>query len=390
LARVVARVVARAALEAPFEPAVDQVQEALGVAVSREVARRTTEELGAVAEAQVQDAIERAQHGHAVWTEAEIQTAADGETALLAVEVDGVQVQRDEGWHEMKVLTIAPLGPDLVVDPQTGRRHLAWGAASYGAGVEAAEAFWWRVYVEACRRGLGTPAVRRVVVLGDGAAWIWERARAFLGVGGTAVIEIVDIYHAYGYLWAVGNAVFGADSSEATAWVEPLKERLYEQGATPVLAALAALTPATAEAAEAHHAAVSYFATHAARMDYPRFVAQHLPIGSGAVESSCKCLVEARAKQAGMRWRTPGVQHVTSLRALHRSGRWDAFWRSQPQRRRQPERPRQPAPVATALAAPPRPVPASQVPGAPAPALAPQPRPKPTARQRPLLLPRSA
>lgn len=56
-----ARVVARAALEVPFAPAVDQVQEMLGVAVSREVARRTTEDAGAVAEAQVQAAIGRAQ-----------------------------------------------------------------------------------------------------------------------------------------------------------------------------------------------------------------------------------------------------------------------------------------------------------------------------------------
>lgn len=395
-----ARVVARAALEAPFEPAVDQVQEALGVAVSGEVARRATEDLGAVAEAQVQAAIGRAQQGHAVWPEAQAQAAADADAdaepktapALLAVEVDGVLVQRDEGWHEMKVVTIAPLGPDVVVDPQTGRRHLAWGAASYGAGVEAAEAFWWRVYVEACQRGLGTAAVRRVVVLGDGAAWIWERAAAFLGVGGTEVIEIVDIYHAYGYLWAVGNAVFGADSPEATAWVESLKDRLYEQGAAPVLATLAALPLATAEAAEAHQAAVSYFTTHAARMDYPRFVAQHLPIGSGAVESSCKCLVEARAKQAGMRWSTAGVQHVASLRALHRSGRWEAFWRRQPQRQRhrQHHRERPAAPPMSAPAVPPRLLPVPRLPSTEVEESALPLRPKPTARQRPLLLPRSA
>jgi hypothetical protein len=387
-----ARVVARAALEAPFAQAVETVQEALGVAVSAEVARRTTEGLGAVAEAQTQAAIERAAQGASVWPPAEVTAPPD--TTLLAVEVDGVQVQRDDGWHEMKVLTLAPLGPNRCVDAQTGRTHLAWGTASYGAGTEGAEDFWWRVYVEACRRGLGTPAVRTVVVLGDGAAWIWERARAFLSGGATEVVEIVDIYHAYGYLWDVGNAVFGAGSAEASAWVEPLKDRLYEQGPAPILAALATLTLPNEEALKAHQAAVSYFTTHAARMDYPRFVARHWPIGSGAVESSCKCLVEARAKQAGMRWSSAGLQHLTSLRALHRSGRWAAFWQTQPQRLHH-QRPR-PRPVeqasATLTASPPpadiaRPVPL------PAPpltaALAPPPRPKPTARQRPLLLPRS-
>jgi len=86
-----------------------------------------------------------------------------------------------------------------------------------------------------------TIAVQTVVVLGDGAEWIWQRARAFLGVAGTEVVEIVDIYHAYEYLWAVGTAVFGSGSPRAGAWVEPLKDRLYAQGAAPILAALALL-----------------------------------------------------------------------------------------------------------------------------------------------------
>lgn len=63
-------------------------------------------------------------------------------------------------------------------------------------------------------------------------------------------------------------------------------------------------------------------------MEYPRFVARQWPIGSGAVESTCKCLVEARLKQAGMRWGVPGSQARASLRALHRSGRWTTFWQT--------------------------------------------------------------
>ena len=43
-----------------------------------------------------------------MWAEAEIQSAND--TTTLAVEVDGVLVQKEAGWQEMKVVTIAPLG----------------------------------------------------------------------------------------------------------------------------------------------------------------------------------------------------------------------------------------------------------------------------------------
>ncbi len=391
-----ARVVARAAVDATFTPAAEQVQEALGATLSDETARRLAARIGAAAEAQTQAAIGRAQQGQPVWAEDEVQRADD--TTILAVEVDGVLVHQEADWHEMKVTALAPLGPDLRTNPTSGRTALAWGPASYGVGTEEAEAFWWRVYVEALRRGLGTSAVRTVVVLADGARWIGERARAFLGLPGVEVVEIVDIYHAYGYLWAVGHALHGAGSLRAAAWVEPLTDQLYQHGAGPVLAALAALEPTTAEAVQAIDDARTYVTRNAARMDAPRFVARHLPIGSGAVESSCTYLFEARLKQAGMRGGVPGSQAIASLRALHRAGRWATFWQAHPDHYRPPTEDAAPStPPATAAAAtrpavitpPPLSATSSCVAVQPAVPRA-APRPKPTPAQRPLLLPRSA
>jgi len=385
---------ARTAVEATFTPAAEQVQEALGATLSDETVRRLAERIGAAAEAQTQAALGRAKRGQVVWTEEEVECAED--TTMLAVEVDGVLVHQEAGWHEMKVSTLAPFGPDLYTDPERKRAHLAWGAANYGVGAEEAEDCWWRVYVEALRRGLGTPAVRTVVVLADGARWIWERA--FLGLPGVEVVEIADIYHAYSYLWAVGNALHGAGSLRATAWVEALKDHLYRQGAAPVLAALAALTPTTAEAVQAIDDARTYFTRNAARMDDPRFVARHLPIGSGAVESSCKCLVEARLKQAGMRGGVPGSQAIASLRALHRSGRWAAFWQTHPDQYQPPTEEAAPPTSRVPAASAPRPAVtaasavstiAARV-AAPAATSRAAPRPTPTRAQRPLLLPRSA
>jgi len=96
----------------------------------------------------------------------------------------------------------------------------------------------------------------------------------------------------------------------------------------------AANAAAESAAATAVRRAIEYVTTNAARLDYPTFLARRFPIGSGAVESSCKSVVQARTKGAGMRWSAPGAQQVVSLRALHRSGRWDAFWQAQPQRAR--------------------------------------------------------
>jgi hypothetical protein len=350
------RVACRLGIEGSFGAAADQLAETLGVTVAAEAVRRVTEGVGAVAEAEQQAQIARVQRGQAP---APAPGAGDGaRPLLLVVEVDGVQAPLLDGWHALKVGRVGPLGPALQVDRASGRAHLARGPSGYGAGLEPAEACWARTHVEACRQGLGA-GVQTVVALGDGAEWIWAHARRFLGVGPTEVVEVVDIDHAYAHLWAVGQAVFGADGPAAAAWVEPLTDRLYAEGAPAALAALAALAPPDAGAAEAVRLALGYFTTHATRMDDPRFVARHLPIGSGAVESACTALVEQRAKQAGMRWSRAGVQAVVSLRALHRSGRWADFWRTHPQRRRPPVAPRPPAPAAPPAPAPP--------PGAPPP-----------------------
>ena len=113
-------------------------------------------------------------------------------------------------------------------------------------------------------------------------------------------------------------------------------------------------------------------------MDYPAFRARLFPLGSGAIESTVKNLIQQRQVLAGMRWTREGAHFVANLRALHRSvGRWDAFWRAQPLRRLQALR----APAAATVPAaadqpalvpahPPAPAPPDDAPPQPARSLA--------------------
>jgi hypothetical protein len=327
------RVACRVGIEAGFGTATELLAETLRVDVATEAVRRVTEGIGAVAEAEEQASMEQAQAGQPPPPDED-----EAPPAALVVEVDGVHVHAGGDWHETKVGLVAPLGPATRTVAETGRVALTLGRQSACAGFETAALFWYRVYVAACQRGLRAPELALVVVLGDGADWIWRYAWQFLGRHGVEVVAIVDIFHAWGHLWKVANAVFGAGTAQAAAWAEPLKGRLLDEGSAPILAALAELTPTVrgADAAEEVRKALGYFTDHAARMDYPGFVARQLPIGSGGVESACKTLIQAREKQAGMRWSHDGAQTVASLRARHRSGRWDRFWRSHPQRRRPP------------------------------------------------------
>ena len=328
-----ARVACRLGIEKSFPQAADVLAEALHMTVIDESVRRITEGIGEVAEAEEQAAITRAKKGEDPVVGSEQEALAAG---MLVMEVDGAMVHLEKEWHEAKVGMVSPLGSKEEMDGHSGRVHLQLGDQSYCVGLEQAEDFWYRVYVEACRQGLGSMAVMLVAVLGDGADWIWRYARQFVAIGSVQVVEIVDIFHAFEHLWTVAGAVFGAGSAKASEWVGPLKGKLEEEGVGPILEALGQLEVEEEGAAKEVSKALAYFTQHAERMDYPRFIALKLPIGSGAVEGACKVILEEREKGAGMRWSGRGAQAVATLRALHRSGRWQEFWHSHPQRRRPP------------------------------------------------------
>lgn len=108
---------------------------------------------------------------------------------------------------------------------------------------------------------------------------------------------------------------------------------LVERGEAATLAALQAITPRTPAAAEIVQVERGNFAANAARMAYPAFRQQHLPLSSGAVESAAKHLVQHRLKRAGIRWSPNGAHAVLTLRChlavtapSHRSPNRDQRW----------------------------------------------------------------
>ena len=62
-------------------------------------------------------------------------------------------------------------------------------------------------------------------------------------------------------------------------------------------------------------------------MRYATFRGRGYHIGSGAVESAVRYVVQQRMKRVGMRWRPAGADAMLALRSIYRStGAWDQFW----------------------------------------------------------------
>ena len=165
--------------------------------------------------------------------------------------------------------------------------------------------------------------------LADGAINNWE----FLNPN--THCQILDFYHATEYLTGASYA-FSTVESERKAWLhDACHELKHSDGAANNI-----LIKMKEKAANIINnkkisdtikkklsTAITYFTNQLPRMNYHKYTAQNLPIGSGVTEAACKTLIKQRLCRSGMRWNDKGAAIVLSLRSLVKTtNRWEQFW----------------------------------------------------------------
>ena len=193
-------------------------------------------------------------------------------------------------------------------------------STSYTGAIEDAEAFGLRIYHEAWRRGLDRAT--RQVVIGDGAAWIWNLSYLHF----PHAIEIVDIFHAREHLWELGRLLFPLDRKQRRRWVLRRKKQLDGGRIEHLVRSLRALDPDTDVLAEKLRTEAAYFEGHADRMRYAEFRRQDLFVGSGVIEAGCRSVIAGRVKRSGMFWTVDGANAIIALRCAQLSNRFADYW----------------------------------------------------------------
>jgi len=70
---------------------------------------------------------------------------------------------------------------------------------------------------------------------------------------------------------------------------------------------------------------LNYFIKNRKRMAYAKVEALHMPIGSGAIESAVRRVVNLRLKGPAIFWCKSNAEHLLMLRSYYKSGRWEQF-----------------------------------------------------------------
>jgi hypothetical protein len=168
----------------------------------------------------------------------------------------------------------------------------------------------------------GLAQATRVLVIADGAVWIWnlvtdrfERAE-----------QRLDLFHGKEHLWAVARALHPEDETAAAAWVRPLLRDLEPDRGEQVIATLKRLVAGRRRTVRALVVKeINYFGANLHRMRYKDGKRRGEPVGSGAIESTCR-QYQCRFKRPGQCWTREGDEALMCLETFWRNDRWQALF----------------------------------------------------------------
>jgi uncharacterized protein UPF0236 len=238
---------------------------------------------------------------------------------VVKAELLNLQGKGEDGKAKTREVKLGCVFTQTTVDKE-GRPVRDEGSTTYVGAIETAEEFARRIYGEAKRRGLDR--AQKVIILGDGAVWIWNIADECF----PWAIQIVDLYHACEYYWKVARALLGNNPKKMNQWAEKRRKQLTAGNVNGVIQAIQKLSPSTEHEKEICDKASGYFQKNKERMKYDEFRRQGLFVGSGVVEAGCRTVIGQRLKHSGMHWTVEGANSIITLRCCLLSNRWEDFW----------------------------------------------------------------
>lgn len=296
--------------QSSFTDASAMVKRALGLEINKETVREVTEDVGRrVFEADTQKAEHLINNMH------EIEMSEAKDDRVLYIMTDGAAVNtriEDENgstWRENKTVIVFT-DKDMVRRNDGGNIIIK---KEYAAFIGSAEDF--RGYVLNAAVNAGYGKIKKVVIIADGAAWIRNMAKELF----PEATQILDLFHLKENIYTYAKYKFSQNEKEYVPWAEDVIAKLESGKADEALKQLPEEEKLPAGVVNLR----TYITNNIDKIDYPAYKSRGYFVGSGAIESANKVVVQRRLKQAGMRWSVDGAQSLLTLRAKVESNLWD-------------------------------------------------------------------
>ena len=264
--------------------------------------------------------------------ELRLKGAVEPFTLVIELDAWNIRERNDEDWGQTEELRKKGQEPDWwhwvyggtcfrlsqrVQTPGGRSLILSRGTVMTRGGIDVLKQQLW---AEAMRHGLSQ--AKEVLVIADGAVWIWNLAAdRFAGAR-----QRLDPWHALQHLWAVAHALHPEDEAAAAAWIKPLKDKLLESQAAEVIDELDTLLKSLrGSRRKAVQAERNYLENNRERLDYTGAKERGEPLGSGAMESTCK-QYQVRFHRSGQFWTNEGDEALMCLETFWRNARWSLIF----------------------------------------------------------------
>ena len=229
----------------------------------------------------------------------------------LVISMDGAMINTYEGWKEVK--------SGVIYEVEKGKTELKSKNKTFVSRIEDSETFGNRMKCEARKRNY--LEAKELIVIGDGARWIWELANKEF----PRSIKIIDWYHAKEHIYNIIELLYGnRDGKEGNIFAEKCSNLLYDGKIKELEEEIRELNIyENVSNLIKVQTEIDYFKKNEEKMQYKSFEEKGYPIGSGIIEATCKQLVQLRLKRNGMKWEKEGAHCVLQIRCHYLSNRWD-------------------------------------------------------------------
>lgn len=219
------------------------------------------------------------------------------------VSVDGAMyLTREESWKESKLGRIYQSKDIVQVSPK--RTELS--SSTYVTHLGDHKEF-------TTKMDYHLENLNQLVFIADGARWIWK----WVEQNYPESTQIVDYYHCKEHLCEFAKLYY-RDEKQRHQWIDKLSEKILSNGINPIIEVLEKL-PKHHKTTEKRNILINYYRSNKDRMQYHKYLEKGLLIGSGAIESAHKDVLQQRLKLSGQRWTMEGFQQMAQLRVVYKS-----------------------------------------------------------------------
>lgn len=297
-----------------FKDAAECFDYVAGQYISSSLIRQVTEETGKKVD---EEQRESAKQAYAKPEEAvPAVLPKDRKSGTLYVMTDGSQVntrkEDKEGstWKEMKLGLV--YNNAQIRTRKSGQAILT--DKEYVTHFGGVNEFKPQLFDTAVKAGYGT--YEQTAFIGDGAIWIWNLADEMF----PDAVQVLDYYHMSENVHDYAKYLYPSDEAEMKQWASIVITNI-ESGKIDEALQMIPSTSQKKLPSGVPNLPV-YLENNRNRMNYDELEKHGFKVGSGAIESGNKKVIQQRMKQSGMRWNMETGQSIATLRAKSASGRW--------------------------------------------------------------------